>query len=179
MARPAAPPLPPLEPDQARRIAGGLALRWLSGRELSAARVASRLAERGFERDTIEEVVARLLDSGAIDDARAVRACARNLVVVRLRGRLRAQRELEAMGFGAQLVRDALQELLGEADELALARRVLAARMRGRPTIPDAATYRRLYGALFRRGFSASIVREALKPFWRRGSVPDESGTIE
>jgi SOS response regulatory protein OraA/RecX len=40
--------------------------------------------------------------------------------------------------------------------------------------ITDAAMYRRLYGALFRRGFSSAVVREALKPFWKRGARPDE-----
>ena len=155
--QPAAPP--PLDPEQARRAAYTLALRWLSARELSAASIASRLADRGFERPLIEGVVARLAEHRAVDDTRAVRACARTLVVVKLRGRQRAKRELEAMGFGSELVRNTLDELLNDTDELALAGRVLASRMQGRHAISDAAMYRRLYGALFRRGFSAAIVR--------------------
>ena len=168
---------PPLEPEQARRAAYGLALRWLSIRELAAASVRSRLADRGFAPDVADEVVARLTGSRAIDDERAVRACARTLVVIKRRGRQRVQRELEAMGFRPELVRATLDEMLGEADELALASRVLASRMHGRQVIRDPATYRRLYGALFRRGFSPSIVRDALKPYWKRGRTADEPDT--
>ena len=167
-------PTPPLEPEHARRAAYGLALRWLSARELAAASVKSRLADRGFDPDVADAVVARLTENRAIDDERAVRACARTLVVIKRRGRQRAQRELEAMGFGAELVRGTLDQILGETDELALASRVLASRMHGRQVIRDPATYRRLYGALFRRGFSPAIVRDALKPYWKRGRTPDE-----
>ncbi|MCX6539287.1 MAG: RecX family transcriptional regulator [Acidobacteria bacterium] len=172
-------PTPPLEPEKARRAAYGLALRWLSARELAAASVTSRLADRGFDPVVVDAVVARLTENRFIDDNRAVRACARTLVVVKLRGRQRAQRELEVMGFRSELVRETLDEILGETDELALASRVLASRMHGGQVIRDPATYRRLYGALFRRGFSPSIVRDALKPYWKRGRTPDEPDTAE
>ena len=172
-------PAPPLEPEQARRAAYGLALRWLSARELSAASVKSRLIDRGFDPGVADAIVARLTENRALDENRAVRACARTLVVIKLRGRQRAQRELEAMGFRSELVRTTLDEILADTDELALASRVLASRMHGRHAIADPATYRRLYGALFRRGFSPSIVRDALKPYWKRGRTPDEPGAGE
>jgi len=129
---------------------------------------------RGFDSDLVATVVARLSDHRAVDDERAVRACARTLVVVKLRGRQRAQRELEAMGFAADLIRRTLDDLFGDTDEVALAQRVLASRMHGRQSITDPAMYRRLFAALFRRGFSVSIVRGALKPYWKRGGKPDE-----
>jgi regulatory protein len=172
-------PTPPLEPEDARRAACSLALRWLAARELAAASITSRLVDRGFDLAVVDAVVARLTENRAIDDERAVRACARTLVVVKLRGRQRAQRELEAMGFRSELARRTLGDILGDTDELALAGRVLAARMHGRQVISDAASYRRLYGALFRRGFSPSIVRDALKPYWKRGGTPDEPDAIE
>jgi regulatory protein len=168
------PTPPPLDPEKARRSAYALALRWLSARELAAGAIRSKLTARGFVPETVDAVVDRLTESRAIDDDRAVRACARTLVAIKLRGRQRAQRELEAMGFAIDRVRATLDELLGDEGELALAGRVLASRMHGRKVISDAATYRRLYGALFRRGFSSSIVREALKPFWKRGRIADE-----
>ena len=169
MRRPTVPDIP-LDPDHARKAAHLLAIRWLSARELAEARVRSKLSERGFTPEIIDAVVADLRRGRAIDDRRAVGACARTLVAVKLRGRQRAQRELEAMGFPATLAREALDEVLGEGTERALADRVLAARMRGRTTIPDAAAYRRLYGALVRRGFSHALIRDALKPFWKRGA---------
>ena len=178
MARPTLP-APPLDPEKARRAAVTLALRWLSAREYSASAIASRLTKRGFTPDLVDHVVDQLTGTRSIDDSRAVRACARTLVAVKLRGRQRAKRELEAMGFLPEQVRRALDELLGDTDELAIAGRVLASKLRGRQAIQDPALYRRLYGALFRRGFSPAIVREVLKPFWKRGPTPDEPDTIE
>ena len=174
MRRPTAPEIP-LDPAEARKAAHLLAVRWLSARELAEARVRAKLSERGFLPDTIDAVAADLRHGRAIDDRRAVGACARTLVAVKLRGRQRAQRELEAMGFPAPLAREALDEVLGEGAERALADRVLAARLRGRKVIRDAAAYRRLYGALIRRGFSHALVRDALKPFWKRGAPAVEA----
>ena len=175
MRRPAKPAPPPTDPRDAARAAYTLALRWLSMRETSAARIRSKLADRGFEPGTIEPVVERLTASKFIDDERAVRACARTLIAVRLRGRQRARRELEAMGFAPALVRRALDETVSEDDERALAARVLKSRLRGARVISDPAAYRRIYGALLRRGFSQTIVRDVLKPVWKRGAAPAES----
>jgi len=44
--------------------------------------------------------------------------------------------------------------------------------MHGRTTLADPAAYRRLFSALLRRGFAASAIRDALRPFWGRGTAP-------
>ena len=53
----------------------------LARRELSAAGVRSRLADRGFAAAEIDAAVARLLESRALDDARVARAYARTVLV--------------------------------------------------------------------------------------------------
>jgi regulatory protein len=156
-----------------------MALRWLSLRELARGAVAARLTTRGFPPDIVETVVARLVESRFIDDNRAIRACARNLVQLKRRGPQRVQRELARMGFAPDLVRRVLKELLGDGDELALAKQVVAAKLRTQTRIPDIAAYRRLFGSLMRRGFSSQVVRDALKPHWNRGAVEDNDDSTD
>jgi regulatory protein len=165
------PPLD-LEPDEARKTAYGVGLRLLAGREMSTARLRDRLRRRGLPDDAVDDAVARLTRTGALDDPRAARAAARTLVAVKLRGRHRVVRELERLGFAPALVQQTLAEVLGDTDERAAMARVIAARMHGRPAIADPAAYRRLFGALLRRGFPADAIREGLRPYWGRGAAP-------
>ncbi len=163
----------PADPDDARKAAHAAALRLLAGREMSAARVSERLRTRGFPEDVVRQAVERLTAAGVIDDRRAAQAAARTLVTVRQRGRHRVSRELEQLGFDKDLARDAAQRVLADADETAVLAKVVASKLRGRRSIPDPAAYRRLFGALLRRGFPADLIRAALKPYWGRGADPD------
>lgn len=160
--RRAATPVPE-DPAAARAAAYAHAVRLLSGREMAQSAVLRRLLDRGFPSAVAEESVARLVRVGALDDSRAVRTTARTLVVVKLRGRLRAQRELEARGFSREDAIAALAELLQDTDERDLVERALDARLRGRPVqAGDVAGMRRLYGALLRRGFAPGVVRDVV-----------------
>lgn len=174
-------PVPPLDlgPEDARQAAFAAGLRLLAGREMSTARLCERLRRRGLPDDAVDDAVARLTRAGALDDARAARAAARTLVAVRRRGAHRVSRELERMGFAPALVASTLTEVLGEIDEPAVMARVIAARMHGRARIADPAAYRRLFGALLRRGFAASAIRDALRPFWGGRAAPVEDAADE
>jgi SOS response regulatory protein OraA/RecX len=133
-----------------------------------------RLDTRGFPVDVIDDTVARLTRIGALDDRRAARSAARTLVSVRLRGRYRASRELERLGFARDDVDAALEAALADVDEAAVIARVVQTKLHGRTSIPDAAEYRRLFAALLRRGFPGDLIRAALQPYWRRrGHEPD------
>ncbi len=142
---------------------------------MSVARLGERLDARGFPGDVIGDTVARLTRIGALDDRRAARAAARTLVSVRLRGRYRAGRELERLGFARDDVDAALEAALADVDEAAVIARVVRTKLHGRTSIPDAPEYRRLFAALLRRGFPGDLIRAALKPYWRhRSAEPDE-----
>jgi regulatory protein len=168
----------PEDPDDAAAAAYGHGLRLLSSRELAEADVRTRLAARGFDPAAVDAAVGRLRQAGALSNARAVRAVARTLVVVKRRGRLRAQRELEARGFGKAEIAEALAELFAGEDERALVDRALDRRLRGRPAARgDVAAMRRVYAALLRQGFPPAIVRDAVRRRFS-GAVPDdEPGT--
>ena len=76
-------------------------LKLLARRELSVEGVRARLEDRGYSPDDIAEALARLLESGALDDRRVARAYARTAAHVKGRGRLRINQELLHMGWRA------------------------------------------------------------------------------
>ena len=164
----------PADPEDARKAAHGAALRLLAGREMSSARLRERLTSRGFSEDVVEGIVDRLTRAGILDDSRAALAAARTLVAVRHRGRYRVARELEQLGFTKERAQEATDAVLAETDEHAVIARVVASKLRGRRSLPDPASYRRLYGSLLRSGFPGDLIRTTLRPYWGRGQEPDE-----
>jgi regulatory protein len=170
----AAAPVPE-DPAAARTAAYAYGIRLLAAREMAEAAVRRRLLDRGFPTSVAEETVARLVRIGALDDSRAVRTAARTLVIVKLRGRLRAQRELEGKGFRPAEAAAALQEILHDTDERQLVERALDARLRGRVLrADDPAGMRRLYAALMRRGFAPGAIRDAVRRRAKTGSAVDD-----
>ncbi len=169
-----APTPVPADPEEARKAAHGAALRLLAGREMSSARLRERLGSRGFPEDVIQGIVDRLTRAGVLDDRRASLAAARTLVAVRHRGRHRVARELEQLGFTKDQAQDATESVLAETDERAVIAKVVASKLRDRRSIADAASYRRLYAALLRRGFPTDLIRSALRPYWGHRSDSEE-----
>jgi len=148
-------------------------LKLLAGRELSVEGVRARLLDRGFSREDVEDAVARLLESGALDDGRVARAFARTAVTVKGRGRLRVMRELHQMGIDRDVAAEALGEVFADVDERALIAQALQKKLRGRTKLADAGEYARLYQFLMRQGFSPGGVAAALRRF-RSGSPLEE-----
>ena len=92
-------------------------LKLLARRELSVEGVRARLEDRGYSPDDIAEALARLLESGALDDRRVARAYARTAAHVKGRGRLRINQELQQLGFQYDVAADWLGVVFGELAE--------------------------------------------------------------
>ncbi len=155
-----------------KRSAHTEGLRLLAGRELSVEGVRARLEDRGYPRDEIAEAIARLLDSGALDDGRVARAFARTAATVKRRGRLRVMRELLQMGISSEIASAALGEVYGDIDERTLIDEALRKKLRGRVKVPDPHEYARTYQFLLRQGFSPAGVTAALRKI--RGARPSD-----
>jgi regulatory protein len=149
----------------------------LARRELSEAQIRERLARREHDPTSINEAVARLQAVGALDDRRVALACARTEAHIRSRGRVRAMQRIRAMGVDAELAEQAVDEVFGPLDEVALVEHALARRLRGPSArILDASHFRRLYQQLVRQGFSPSTVMAVLKTRARASVQEDEEG---
>ena len=144
----------------------------LARRELTVEGVRSRLRDREYSNTEISAAVDRLLETGALDDARVARAYARTAAAVKGRGRLRVVRELHAMGVARQTAAEAVAEVFGDLDERAMIAKALQKKLRGRAKLRDQGERARLYQFLMRQGFSTAAVAAALR---KLGGRDDET----
>ncbi|HET7695020.1 MAG TPA: regulatory protein RecX [Vicinamibacterales bacterium] len=149
------------------------ALHLLGRRELSVHQLRERLRERDHSQDDIERAIGLLIENRALDDRRVAAAYVRSALAVKGRGRLRIQRELQAMGIDKEVAAEALAEGFGSVDERTLIARALKKKLRGKTTIATPAEYARVYQFLMRQGFSPGGITAALRAF-RRGDFTDD-----
>ncbi|MDQ7857372.1 MAG: regulatory protein RecX [Armatimonadota bacterium] len=147
----------------ARLGAREAALRLLRRRLRSRVELEAALRRRGAPPDAVLAVVGELRRLGWIDDARFARAWIRDRLALRPCGARRLRAELRRRGVSAQVIAEALAELLPfeMEDDLAVAQaRSRLGRLRA--LSPEAAR-RRLAGWLARRGYPAEVIARALR----------------
>ena len=138
-------------------------LRLLGRREMSVAQLRARLLEREHDRDDVDAAIERLTETRALDDRRVASAYARTALKIKGRGRLRIQRELQAMGISKDIVAEVLADTFGEVDERGLISKAVQKKLRMRGKIDTQADYARIYQFLMRQGFSPAAVSAALR----------------
>ncbi len=146
------------------------ALRLLGVRARSRAEIRERLTRRGFGEEAIDDVVRRLEESGLVDDDDFAHQWVESRHRHSGRGRLALRRELRAKGVARHTVEAALAEIEPgdeRAQAAALAAKKLASSSLDLTDRADRAkAFRRLSGALGRRGFPpeviSSVVSEAI-----------------
>jgi regulatory protein len=164
------PAAPAPERDQSE-WAREICLRQLAVRPRTRAELETALRKRGIRDEVIAEVLERYSDVGIIDDA----AFARAWVTSRhhgkgLAGRALAQ-ELRRRGVEQELITEAVAEIDPETEKataLELARRKLRT-LSGQPD----SVFRRLVGALARKGYPAGVAYGAAKQAFAERSAAD------
>lgn len=149
-----------------RHAAMKTALRLLSYRPRSEREIRERLAKKGVRAEMRDATVARLRETGLIDDA----AYARAFVESRGRTSPRARRliaaELRTKGVGRQVADEATAEI----DEREAAYRAAARRARSLTKASFADFRRRLGDFLVRRGFDYETAEETVSRLWSESS---------
>jgi regulatory protein len=138
-------------------------LKLLARRELSVADLRARLLDRDHSVDDTEAAIAKLLESGALDDGRVARAYARTASKVKGRGRLRVTRELQTMGISREVIAEAVAEVFGDLDERALVDRAIQKKLRGGRKPSTVQERARLYQFLMRQGFTTAAISAAMR----------------
>lgn len=136
-------------------------LRALTRRDLSEREVRTWLSVRDVPENDIEEWVERMHRLGYVDDLRMATHLVDKLVARGGKGRGVIVQKLTERGIDRATASKAVSHLdddsqQEQATELAVAR---ASRM---GTLTDEAARRRLHGFLARRGFSSTVIREAV-----------------
>lgn len=170
---------PPATDDSAEAdpvaVAREIALRQLTVRARSRAELARALARKQVPEATAKTVLDRLAEVGLVDDE----VFARDWLAAgdrRQRSRRALLAELAEKGVDRDVAEAAASELDSERD-YAVARAYAERKARGLGRVEAAARYRRLAGALARRGFPAPVVaqvtREVLDDLPDFGEVDD------
>ena len=136
-----------------------LALRALSYKERTESELRSWLAEREVEEDAIEEVIARLMEAGAIDDASFARRYAEDKVQLAGWGPDRIASSLENRGVSREHIEAALG---GDDHDVLLERAVSLLGDRGMACV-DGRERERALGLLVRRGYPLELAYEAVR----------------
>ena len=148
--------------DETFKKAKGYALRLLKLRPRSRAELDRKMADKGYARPVIDDVLDGLTGLGFIDDA----AFARAWLQYRLNrpvGFRRAERELIAKGIPPEMVRAHWDELKENYDELEVVRGLARKRARQYNNIDPLKRRRRLMDYLARRGFRMDIIMKVIR----------------
>ena len=140
------------------------ALRLLTGRDYTVAKLRQKISARGVAERDLEEVIVRLQREGWLDDKRyAERFAESALSSGRFYG-ARLRMEMRRKGFAADVVAEALAPLLAESDEISEARSAAERRYPGFSYSEASDRDRcRVVGFLQRRGYGFSAIMTALR----------------
>jgi regulatory protein len=134
----------------------------LAVRPRTRSELAAALHRRGIPDEDAAAVLERYDEVGMIDDA----AFARAWVSTRHHGRGLARgalaRELRQRGVGAEAIAPALGEV-DDGAEAAMARDLVARRLRSMAGVAPEAAFRRLVGMLARKGYPAGLAVRTVK----------------
>jgi regulatory protein len=143
-----------MAPADRRDAAYNAAIRLLAARERSALELRTRLAQKGFDRETVIATIDRLQASGLQDDARFAEAFAASATVRNVSSGL-IRRQLREKGVGVEVAAQA--SVADPAEEESRARAAAARRAQALGRMPPAAARNRLAAYLVRRGYPAEL----------------------
>lgn len=134
------------------------ALYYLSLRDYGSGELRSKLRQAGIEKNLADTTVARLCESGLIDDARYAAALARDMSERKLYPKRRIAMVLREKGFAAEIVEQAVKKLDSEESQLAL-ELLYKKRYNGKSNVK---AREKALAMLARYGFSYAVSRQAL-----------------
>jgi regulatory protein len=140
-----------------------VAVRALMRRAHSVQEMRRKLERRSENKLLVQLVMARLKESGLIDDARYAKQFARQRTESRKQGKFRVARDLRARGIPDRQIAEALEETAKTNDEGAMVRARIERKLRSYRGEIDEKKMASIYGSLLRAGFSADVVRRELK----------------
>jgi regulatory protein len=149
-----------------------VALRALMRRAHSVQEMKRKLERRSENKLLVQLVMARLKESGLIDDARYAKQFARQRTESRKQGKFRVARDLRERGIPDRQIAEALEETAKTSDEGAMVRARIERKLRSYRGEIDEKKMASIYGSLLRAGFSADVVRRELKAIVKE-EVPD------
>jgi len=140
-----------------------VAVRALMRRAHSVEEMKQKLSRYTRNELLVRVVLARLKETGHLNDEAYARQFVRNRTESRKQGQFRIARELRARGVSDADIDSALQESAGEHDPVVLVRQRIERKLKSRRGEIDERKLMSIYGSLRRAGFPADLIRRELK----------------
>lgn len=137
------------------------ALLLLRYRGRSEKELRERLRKKGYQAEEIETTVAYLLDAGFLDDRTLAENLKRQAMTNKLLGFEGARRFMQLRGLSREIIEETL--VYHEDDELRNIRTLIEKKQRSIRSYPEPKRTHSLMGSLMRKGYSAALIRKALK----------------
>jgi len=154
------------------------ALRVLMRRAHSVHEMKTKLLRRADSELLAQVVLARLKESGQLDDSRYARQFTRTHAEVRKQGKFRIARDLRARGVPDRHINDALAESAESNDEAVVVRQRIQRKLRSfrGPLTGDKSSDKKKFASIYRSllaaGFPSDLIRRELKSLTRE-EVPE------
>jgi regulatory protein len=139
------------------------AYRLLSLRARSEKELRQKLALKGFEKVTVDAVVARLYEQGYLGDETFARQWARHLAVDKLLGDRKIAASLAEKGIERNEAHNAIRVARREISEAEALRKLLEKKRRPEGPAMDERLKRRLFRSLFAKGFPTGLIYEVMR----------------
>ncbi|MCK4546094.1 MAG: regulatory protein RecX [Candidatus Eisenbacteria sp.] len=140
-----------------------LAAKHLGRRMRSEREIEMYLGGKGFDTDTITQVVCDFRRVGLLDDRALIRNWADRRLALRPSGRLALERKLAARGIDEEVLAQELDDIYATVSEDDLCEKAAAGCLRRIGNLPAAKRRGKLYRFLLQRGFSRSVITEFLE----------------
>ena len=144
-----------------------VAVRALMRRAHSVYEMKKKLERHSENKLLVQLVMARLKETGMIDDARYAKQFARQRTESRKQGKFRIARDLRGRGIPDRHIEAALEETATTTDEAAMVRQRIERKLRSFRGEIDEKKLASIYASLLRAGFSADIARRELRSLAR------------
>lgn len=150
-------------------VAREMALRILTLRDHSRQELGDKLLAKGVPEDVCGEMLDRFEDVGLLNDQNFAEQWTRSRRNSRKLSRMAVRRELQTKGVDRDVI-DQTLEGIGHDDEVQLATELAQKKWRQVKSLPREVAYRRLAGALARKGYSSAVVGQVVRDVMDEGS---------
>lgn len=137
-------------------------LRMLERGSKSSATLRKNLVEKEYQPEIVDQLIARFIEVGLIDDYALARDIAESLATRKAMAKGMISITLREKGFSKDVIEDAVSSLDQDA-ELAQAISLAEAKLNRMQALEKDVRARRVAGFLSRKGYSSSIVWKAIK----------------
>lgn len=153
---------PPETPKTAYEKTLARAFRLLAAKPRGTAQLRERLLEKA-EEPIVEQVIARLLELGYLNDEQFAASFARSRLTMKPLGQRRLRQDLKRQQLDNATVKQALENAYEEQSEESLIDRTIEKRLRLKGAPASREESKKLFDYLLRRGFSYDLVMRKVR----------------